>query len=496
MGYSSWFCATLALLDGVLAVNLSPPTGSTMPRSFGFDKVKKTLDNVPKLRKRADTILQRLDNMDYLYYANISIGTPPQELRLHIDTGSSDIWVESADSSLCMQPTDPCASTRTFNYNESSTYSKVADDFSISYVDGEYAKGDYGKDIFYFDDGSNVTGLQFGIGLSSSSSEGIMGIGFNLNEVQVQRLGKAPYRNLVDVMADQGLIKSRAYSLWLNDLDATTGQILFGGVDTAKFHGSLTTLPIDKREGETQAREFAITLTSVTLVNDVADTLTITKSGFEVAALLDTGSTYTYLPTDLAAALTDQVGAQMVDSLGCAIVPCDVRSYNGSITYGFSGANITVALRELIVDAYDNDGNLATYSDGTPLCYFGILDAAGGSNVLGDTFLRSAYVVYDLDNEEISLAQTLYNVTDSNILEIGTGSNSVPDATGAATAVTVPATGEGDNTDTVPYVTGFLTMTATAAAATSTSGSVSFFIPTLATPVVLTAGCVLLVYVL
>lgn len=135
-----------------------------------------------------------------------------------IDTGSSDIWVESADSSLCMQSTDPCEVTGTFNYNDSSTYTKVANDFSISYVDGEYAKGDYGKDTFGFAGGINVTGLQFGIGLSSSSTEGIMGIGFSLNEVQVQRLGKDPYRNLVDVMVDQGLIKSRAYSLWLNDL--------------------------------------------------------------------------------------------------------------------------------------------------------------------------------------------------------------------------------------------------------------------------------------
>jgi hypothetical protein len=45
-----------------------------------------------------------------------------------------------------------------------------------------------------------------------------MGIGYDLNEVQVQRLNKAPYRNLVDLMVDQNLITSRAYSLWLNDL--------------------------------------------------------------------------------------------------------------------------------------------------------------------------------------------------------------------------------------------------------------------------------------
>jgi len=72
--------------------------------------------------------------------------------------------------------------------------------------------------VFILSDGVEVTGLQFGVGLESTSTDGIMGIGFSLNEVQVQRLGKEPYRNLVDLMVDQKLIRSRAYSLWLNDL--------------------------------------------------------------------------------------------------------------------------------------------------------------------------------------------------------------------------------------------------------------------------------------
>lgn len=110
--------------------------------------------------------------------------------------------------------------------------------------------------------------------------------------------------------------------------------------------------------------------------------MTITDDNFAVAALLDTGSTYTYLPTDVAASLANEVGAQSVKSLGVSIIPCEARSYDGTILYGFSGANISVALRELIVDAFDNEGNPALFTDGTPLCYFGILDAAGGSNVL------------------------------------------------------------------------------------------------------------------
>jgi hypothetical protein len=58
---------------------------------------------------------------------------------------------------------------------------------------------------------------------------------------------------------------------------------------------------------------------------------------------------------------------------------------------------------------------------------------------LGDTFLRSAYVVYDLANNEISLAQTNFNATGTNVVEIGTGTGSVPDATTVANPVAATA---------------------------------------------------------
>ncbi|PWW80347.1 acid protease [Tuber magnatum] len=464
MKLAALLCAALAYWGSVLALHLHPPSeGAGKTLSFGFQKVKRNADNVPRLRKRdsSGTVRQRLDNLDYLYYANVSIGTPPQSLRLHLDTGSSDVWVETMRSQLCQQPQRPCRGTGTFNPVRSSTYEKVNDDFDISYVDGEFARGEYGKDVFTLSDGVEVTGLQFGVGLESTSTDGILGIGFSLNEVQVQRLKKDPYRNLVDLMVDQKLIRSRAYSLWLNDLNATTGEVLFGGVDTAKFTGSLTTLPMDKRLGESKAREFAITLTSVSITNTDGSSLTLTTDDYASPVLLDTGSTYTYLDPDLAKELGDQVGAQPLEQYGVAVVPCGVRSYNGSVTYAFSGATITVPLSELVVDAWDKSGNLASYSDGTPLCYWGILSSGDvGTNVMGDTFLRSAYVVYDLDNEEISLANTRYDAADSRIREIGTGRSAVPDATGAASAVTMLASGTDTNRGNArPYISGVMTRT-------------------------------------
>lgn len=47
--------------------------------------------------------------------------------------------------------------------------------------------------------------------------------------------------NVPDAMYQQGYSKSRSYSLYLDDSDGKSGSILFGGIDTAKFTGGLTT---------------------------------------------------------------------------------------------------------------------------------------------------------------------------------------------------------------------------------------------------------------
>ncbi|KAJ8106155.1 hypothetical protein ONZ43_g7158 [Nemania bipapillata] len=124
------------------------------------------------------------------------------------------------------------------------------------------ASGDYVTDTITIG-GTTLDKLQFGIGYTSSSSQGILGIGYEANEVQVGRAGKAPYDNLPAAMVTAGQISRNAYSLWLNDLDANTGSILFGGVDTEQYSGTLQTLPI-QANGGTYA-EFLITLTSLKL---------------------------------------------------------------------------------------------------------------------------------------------------------------------------------------------------------------------------------------
>lgn len=294
-------------------------------------------------------------------------------------------------------------------------------------MDGSGASGDYVSDTFTLAS-TTLSRLQFGIGYTSSSTEGILGIGYQINEVQVGRAGQAAYNNLPAQLVADGLIQSNAYSLWLNDLEASTGSILFGGVDTAQYHGSLDTLPIQKEQGV--FAEFLITLTEVTFGS------TVIATNQALAVLLDSGSSLTYLPDAMTEAIYEQVNAQYDSNEGAAYVACSLASNTTTLDFTFSSPTIQVPMNELVIEVFSSTGRQLTFTDGSPACLFGVAPAGTSTSVLGDTFIRSAYLVYDLANNEISIAQTNFNATGTNVVAIGTGTSAVPDATLVQNAAT------------------------------------------------------------
>ncbi|CAD0113205.1 unnamed protein product [Aureobasidium uvarum] len=417
--------STLALaastIIGAEAITLQKRSNGA-PKVVEHEIQRKHVENPLKrdrLRRRQNTIQESLDNEQTLYFANASIGTPAQNFRLHIDTGSSDLWVNVATSSQCenTQQND-CSVSGTYAPNSSSTYEYVNSLFNISYVDGSGSSGDYATDVFRIG-GAQLQNQEFGIGYVSSSEEGILGIGYPTNEAILQ-YSREPYVNVPQHMMQAGLINTNAYSLWLNDLDASTGSILFGGVNTEKYTGSLQTLPILTEQGI--YAEFIIALTGVGYngkENSIA-------SNLNTAALLDSGSSLMYLPNDVTESIYRMTGAKYSQEYGAAFIDCNMRYNDTTIDFTFSSPTIRVSMSELVL--------VMGYQGRTPLCILGIAPADGTTPVLGDTFLRSAYVVYDITNNEISLAQTNFNSTGNNIMEIT--NTSIPDATGVASAVT------------------------------------------------------------
>ena len=381
-----------------------------------------------------------------LYSLNMTLGTPEQDFQVNIDTGSSDLWVNAPDSRLCSRVGSPCDGGGTYNANASSTYNYVGSWFNISYVDGSGASGDYATDTMSFSD-HTIKNFQFGIGYNSSSPQNIRGIGYPLNEAQVTAVDMHAYKNLPARLASDGTIASRSFSMWLNDLDAGTGNLLFGGVDRAQYRGDLVSRPIQRANSDVPHTEFYITLNSVDLDGENLG------SDLALAVLVDSGTTLTYLPDDMTATIYDAVNARFDKSQGSALVPCSLGRQSANMTFRFSDpAVIEVPIDEMVLDVLSDTGDATSYAeDSQRACLFGIAPSDGGSAVLGDTFLRSAYVVFDMDNNEVAIAQSRLNATDTDIVEIGAGDSAVPsavDATGSVQATdglpSAPdATGEG-----------------------------------------------------
>jgi hypothetical protein len=115
-------------------------------------------------------------------------------------------------------------------------------------VDGSGAKGDYIEDEFAIGSTSSYASagqarilLQMGLATDTTINTGIMGIGYDNNEAVTNTTKQ--YQNFMDEMVSNDLTNTKLYSLWLNDLDSSTGSILFGGIDTEKYYGTLYSNP-------------------------------------------------------------------------------------------------------------------------------------------------------------------------------------------------------------------------------------------------------------
>lgn len=264
---------------------------------------------------------------------------------------------------------------------------------------------------------------------------GLVGIGYKSNEASLETV-QTTYPNLPISMQTSGNIKTVAYSLWLNDLDASKGSLLFGAIDTEKYQGNLALLdllPSNSRTG--QITEFNVALTSVS-GHSSSGSDSLTSSSFPMNALLDSGTTLSYLPSDITNQIWQEVGAAYVQSLGVAVVPCTFATSSAYFSFGFGGSQgprINITMDELVLESAGVTLSNGRHK-GTSACVFGIQaqpssDGSPNNALLGDTFLRSAYVVYDLENNQVAIAPTKFNASSSNVVPFPSKGATIPSST-------------------------------------------------------------------
>jgi len=130
-----------------------------------------------------------------------------------------------------------------------------------------------------------------------------------------------------------------------------------------------------------------------------------------VPALIDSGAS--------AISLTPEIATAIFQGLGVApdsyTLPCSYGATSGNFSFGFNdnpSAVINVPLSALIDPIYLN-GTAQTDEQGNALCKLSVDAAASDYVVLGDSFMRSGYFVFDLENNVIAMAQANLNATGS-----------------------------------------------------------------------------------
>lgn len=218
-------------------------------------------------------------------------------------------------------------------------------------------------------------------------------------------------------------------------LDSRSGSLLFGGIDTGKYEGDLANIAMYPSESTGIVDRFSVAFTSLSITSPSGSD-TLTPPGYAIAVVLDSGTTLTFVPDDLAEAIYNVVGVTYDSDVEAGVCDCALGSVDGTVDFQFAGADgpvIKVPIEEMVSPLFLRDGTQATFTTGEPACMFGISPSsslgADAPILFGDTMLRSAYVVYDLQNYRIGLAQTKFFSNDTNIVPFESFAAQIPSAT-------------------------------------------------------------------
>ncbi|SAM01518.1 hypothetical protein [Absidia glauca] len=309
---------------------------------------------------------------DLEYYGIVSVGTPPQKLKLDFDTGSSDLWFAST---LC----SGCSGTQTkFNPTKSTTYKKEGKSWSIGYGDGSNARGTTGIDTVTIG-GLAIKNQRIELAQTESAqfqqgaTDGLLGLGFNT--ISTVAGTKTPMDNLIS----QGLISNPVFGVWLGKASqGGGGEYLFGGINTSKVSGAFTKVPADNSQGWYS-------------INVDGGSAGQGASIDQFSGIVDTGTTLLLF--------TDSVAKQVADSYGATdngdgtyTISCDASSLS-DLTLSIGGTNFVIPAADLIY-----------YRQGSQ-CIAGFGSAGMSFAILGDVFLKNVYTVFAPTVPEVRFAK-------------------------------------------------------------------------------------------
>ncbi|KAI8993687.1 aspartic peptidase domain-containing protein [Pilobolus umbonatus] len=336
----------------------------------------------PRVHKARASVDLKVAYTDLEYLGEVGIGTPPQVFRMNFDTGSADVWVPSV---FCTQV---CGLHRRFNPQGSSSFSgDVNNTWTIRYGDGSSVLGYVGEDYIQIGD---VRSPNETIGLVTYESfkftndrymDGIFGLAFPSLSFTKRNT------TVAEQMYDQGLIDSPTVSFYLNN---DGGKVSFGEIDSAYYTGEIQYIPT------TQKQYWEVNINSIRVNgSDIP--------GSAQSALVDTGTTLIILPVDVSDTIHANIpNAVYRPSFGW-LLPCafaDDQSDN-AVDFFIGNIQLSIPYHSLVRTVR------ASNETDEPLCLSGIAGAETTQSILGDTFLKVYFTVFNYRTASIGFARSI-----------------------------------------------------------------------------------------
>jgi hypothetical protein len=369
------------LLIGIVLINAL--TIPLVRRQRSEDEVLEKIDKLQNQKFRnfrslasPDTPLNNYNDTEYI--GPISIGTPPQDFVVVFDTGSSNLWVPST---TC---TDAgCKGKDKYNSAASSTYVKNGKPITIQYGTGSMT-GYLAQDTVNVG-GANVVNQVFGDATTLANFfagqplDGILGLGY-------PAIAADSVTPVFDNMISQKLVAQPIFGVYLDSSSGNTGsQISFGSTVSSLYTGSFSYVPVS------QQTYWSVNIQSVQ-VNNQAVACTSGCKG-----IIDTGTSVIVGPT-----------AQVNAILSALNVKSDCSNYN-------SLPNLSVQMANTV---FSVPPSIYVLKQGNS-CAALIQGELGASMwILGDTFIRAFYTVFDRGNNQVGFAKLSSSANAAEIINL------------------------------------------------------------------------------
>jgi hypothetical protein len=310
---------------------------------------------------------------DVGYYGEISIGTPPQEMTVVYDTGSSILWVPTPEAVQNSHCTDP-SQKQSYNYATSSTHEKNCSSLSLNYGSGPVT-GHYSEDVvtignnvlqkFTFGEVNDVTGL--GQSWCGNGFDGICGMAFSaLSNGLPPPMG---------AMVKLGQLQENVFAFYLGH--ETSGDLVIGGVDPNHYSGEFVNVPLASDS------YWQVELNGIEVGTSIH--LSVSK------AIIDSGTSLLVGPEDDVENIMTTIGAERQG--GVYAIQCSSLQDDFEITFSLNNNKFALSKEDIVLQ--EEQG----------LCLLGVQGTKLDMWILGDVFMRAWYVKFDWCGQQVGIAE-------------------------------------------------------------------------------------------